>query len=131
MPGGKFPHGKLIGSPGKFFDHNRLWHLPGPVRLCVQAPGWLTGRQRGAERRPWGGSLRAQAGPGHCQGSPKLVERMVRGGGLEPQTQFQVQLQHFLLAAPGQVTLPFGASVSPFGKWGYQECSPYWIIVGL
>lgn len=25
----KVPHGKRIGSAGKFFNHNRLWHPPG------------------------------------------------------------------------------------------------------
>lgn len=36
----KAPHGKLIGSPGNFFDHNRLWHPPGPVgSVCPGSRG--------------------------------------------------------------------------------------------
>lgn len=64
----KVPHGKLIGSPGKFFNHNRLWHpsARGPVCLA-RASGWLPGGQRGAGEHLLGCSLRARLAPGRAR----------------------------------------------------------------
>lgn len=89
----KVPRGKLIGSPGRFFNHNRLWRPPG---LSVFAQGFRGaggGDQRparagGGEHLPRG-SPRGRRGRGACLLGPCLAgDRVVLEGGLEPQTWF-------------------------------------------
>ena len=77
----KVPRGKLIGSPGKFFNHNRLQHPPGPG-LFAQGSR-LAARRVERSRVVFAGcSLRAWLVPTRGQGPSRLGDRVVRRGRL-------------------------------------------------
>lgn len=87
----KVPHGKLIGSPGRFFNHNRLWHPPG-LGVFARGSRLADGGQRGA----WGGGgiprrlTQGPVGETHaCRSPARLGDRVVREGSLETQTWFE------------------------------------------
>lgn len=73
------PRRKLIGSPAKFFNHNRLSHPPARSVVC-QAPGWLPGR--GEERSGRLPRAAAEAGSG-LSGLGKGWRGGGGGGGVE------------------------------------------------
>lgn len=81
----KVPHGKLIASPGRFFNHNRLWRPPG-LGLFAQGSRLADGGHRGTRWHFPGLLTESPAGTDACRGSARLGHRAVGGGGLEPRT---------------------------------------------
>lgn len=108
----KVPHGKLIGSPGRFFNHNRLWH-----RLGLRA-GWQK-EERGAGPLP-GGSPGARWGHASCPGPARW-----RGGEGTVVPEGGLELQTWLQSCPNaSCWLPLGQI--PSGRRGYPQLSPCW-----
>ena len=74
----KVPCGKLIGSPGKFFNHHGLRHPPGACQFAQGSS--LAARKAQRSRGVFAGcSLRARAITTPGQGTPRLEDTEVQG----------------------------------------------------